>query len=136
MTEHQIYQWENEVRDNEVDLQGVVNNANYFIYMAHARHKHLQSLGLDFSQLHHEGYDLFLIKTDITFKDVLKSGDKFIVTSKLQPNGRIRFDFVQEIIRKSDGKVVTAAINTGTSVNSKTRRPSIPVKMKNLLGLL
>src|SRR3989339_1173783 len=101
-----IYHWESEVRDNEVDLQGVVNNANYFIYMAHARHKHLSSLGIDFQFFHTEGFDLLLIHTDMTFKDSLKSGDEFIVTSELKANGRIKFDFYQDVIRKSDNKVI------------------------------
>ena len=38
------YRIEFEVRDNEIDIQGVVNNANYFIYMAHARHKFLSEI--------------------------------------------------------------------------------------------
>ena len=38
------YRVEFEVRDNEIDIQGVVNNANYFIYMAHARHKFLSEI--------------------------------------------------------------------------------------------
>lgn len=36
-----IYKLEFEVRDNEVDVQGVVSNVNYPIYFAHARHKFL-----------------------------------------------------------------------------------------------
>jgi len=128
------YSWESEVRDNEVDVQGVVNNANYFIYMAHTRHKHLHALGLNFSELHQLGYDLFLTKTEITFKDALKSNDTFTVTSKLEPNGRIRINFVQQVIRKSDGKVVTEAINTGTCINTKTKRPEFPEKLKEILA--
>ncbi len=133
MTELTTYQWESEVRDNEVDLQGVVNNSNYFIYMAHARHKYLKELGLDFDQLHQEGFDLVLTHTDMTFKDALRSGDEFIVTARLESNGKIRVDFVQEVIRKVDGKVVTAAINTGTCINRNTNRPMLPEKLKQLL---
>lgn len=73
------YIWESEVRDNEIDVQGIVNNANYFIYMQHARHKHLKSLGLNFEQMHRDGFDLVLVHTEITFKAPLKSGDEFIV---------------------------------------------------------
>jgi len=120
------YVWESEVRDNETDLQGIVNNANYFIYMAHARHKYLKSLGIDFNQMYLDGFKLMLIHTEIDFKDSLKSGDEFLVTSILQPNGRIRFDFVQEVIRKNDAKVVTTAINTGVCISTRTGRPVIP----------
>ncbi|MBN2689343.1 MAG: acyl-CoA thioesterase [Gammaproteobacteria bacterium] len=134
MTDQQVFIWESEVRDNETDLQGVVNNANYFIYMAHARHKHLQSLGIDFAKMHEEGCDFFLIKSEVNFKAPLQSGDEFVVTSKMQPNGRIRFDFVQDVIRKSDNKVVVSAINTATAVNIETKRPALPDKIKELLA--
>jgi acyl-CoA thioester hydrolase len=126
--------WESEVRDNEVDLQGVVNNANYFIYMAHARHKYVKALGLDFAKLHDEGFDLLLIHTDIDFKDSLRSGDEFIVTSSLKSNGRIRFDFVQEVIRKADSKVVASAVNTGVCISTSTRRPIMPDVLLNAIS--
>jgi acyl-CoA thioester hydrolase len=129
------YTWESEVRDNETDLQGVVNNSNYFNYMMHARHKNMKSLGIDFAKMHAEGYNLFLINTEMAFKGSLRSGDEFIVTSQIEPNGRIRFNFVQEVIRKSDLKVVTTAINTVTCVSIATGRSTIPEILKSALGI-
>jgi len=128
------YICEFEVRDNETDLQGIVNNANYFVYMAHARHKHLKSLGIDFNKAHEEGFNLVLAHTDITFKASLKSGDEFIVTSILKPNGRIRIDFDQEVIRKSDDKVVAFAINTGVCISTTTGRPIMPEFLRAILS--
>lgn len=118
-----IHSFPFEVRDNETDLQGIVNNANYFIYMAHARHKYLKELGIDFFALHESGFDLVLVHSDITFKASLKSGDEFMVTSQIKPNGRIRFDIVQEVIRKLDNKIVTSAINTAVCIDNKSGRP-------------
>ena len=40
----ELYKLEFEVRDNEVDMQGVVSNGNYYIYFAHARHKFLKKI--------------------------------------------------------------------------------------------
>jgi len=127
------YKLELDVRDNEVDLQGIVNHASYVTYMAHARHKHLRTLGIDFNEMHQEGYNLVLIHSEIAYKDSLKSGDEFIVTSVLQPVGRIRIAFSQEIIRKSDNKVVTVATNTGTCLSISTGRPFIPEKLAKIL---
>lgn len=126
------YVWESEVRDNETDLQGIVNNANYFIYMAHARHKQLKALGIDFSQMHADGLNLVLVHTDMSFKNSLKSGDEFIVTSQLKPNGKIRFDFEQEIIRKADSKIIATAINTGACISTRTGRPVVPEALQKI----
>lgn len=125
--------WESEVRDNEVDLQGIVNNANYFIYMAHARHKYLREEGIDFAKMHEEGFNLVLVHSDISFKSSLKSGDEFIVTTTLNPNGKIRFDFVQDVIRKSDQKVVASAINTGVCISVSNNRPVVPEILKRII---
>jgi acyl-CoA thioester hydrolase len=128
------YSWESEVRDSEIDIEGIVNNSNYFIYMEHARHKHLKTLEIDFAKLHAIGYNLLLVNTEMAFKDSLRSGDEFIVTSRVEPNGRIRFNFIQEVIRKADAKVVTTAVNTATCVAVATGRPTIPDILKTALG--
>lgn len=128
----ETYIWEGEVRDNETDLQGIVNNSNYFIYMAHTRHKHLKMLGVDFAEVAQRGYNLVLVHTDISFKDSLKSGDLFSVTSKIETKGKVRVAFLQEVIRKSDGKVVAKATNTTTCIHAETGRPQFPEVIKKL----
>jgi acyl-CoA thioester hydrolase len=133
MKQNDVFTWEGEVRDNETDLQGVVNNANYFVYMAHARHKHVKELGIDFEAMYKKGFNLLLIRSEMDFKDSLKSGDEFIVTSKLVPGGRIRFGFEQEVIRKSDSKVVTKALNMAVCVSRETGRPTMPDELKAIL---
>jgi acyl-CoA thioester hydrolase len=124
------YACEFEVRDNEIDVQGVVNNTNYFIYMMHARHKHLKSLGIDFEAMHHDGYNLFLVHADVSFKASLVSGDEFIVTSRLKSNGKIRLLFEQEVIRKRDGKIMVSAVNTGVCISIATGKPVVPEVFK------
>lgn len=130
-----VFKWEDEVRDNEVDLQGIVNNANYFVYMAHARHKHLKQLGIDFAEFHKEGYNLLLYQTNMTFKSSLTSGEFFVVTSKLEAQGKIRFKFIQEVIGKKDQKVVATAENIATCICTKTGRPEFPKLLKEILGI-
>jgi len=125
--------YENEVRDSELDFQGIVNNANYFVYMEHARHKHLQSLGIDFVKMHEQGFDLVLVRTEIDFKAPLKSGDEFIVTSKLEGQGRIRFVFLQEVVRKSDKRIMATAKNIGTCILVATGRPVVSKELKSIL---
>ncbi len=125
--------WEGEVRDSELDFQGIVNNANYFVYMAHARHRHLKSLGIDCCTMHELGFDLLLKSATVDYKASLKSGDEFIVTSILEPVGRIRFVFCQDVIRKSDQKIVATGRNMGVCVARSSGRPFMPDALKILL---
>ena len=115
-----------EVRDNELDAQGVVNNANYFIYMAHARHQYAKKLGLDFVEMANNGQNLFLISSNIEFKQSLKSNDFFMVTSEVVLEGKIKFAFKQQII-KNDDTIIVNGYNICVCIDeTNRRRPYIP----------
>lgn len=121
------YRIELEVRDNEIDIQGVVNNANYFIYMAHARHKFLQEeLKIDFIEMAKANHNLFLINATIEFKKPLLPSQKFYVTCKLVPEGRIRFTFEQEIRLSSDNTLIAKGLNVGVCMDGNKNRPYVP----------
>lgn len=124
--ERETYQneLEMEVRDYECDLQGVVNNANYQHYIEHARHKWLESLGLDFAALHEQGIDLVVVRMEIDYKFPLRSRDRFVVCSRFEREGRLRLLCYQDIYRRPDEKLVARARVTATGVQNG--RPCIP----------
>jgi acyl-CoA thioester hydrolase len=121
-----------EVRDNEVDLQGVVNNANYFIYYAHARHKYFKHIGVSFAKMAEEKQYLLLVSTNIEFKKPLRAEDKFYVTCKLVPHeSSTRFAFEQEIRRK-DETLISQSHNVGVCINGNNKnRPYVPDVIKS-----
>jgi acyl-CoA thioester hydrolase len=111
-----------EVRDYECDLQGVVNNAVYQHYLEHARHKWLESIGLDFAKLHKDGVDLVVARVEIDYKFPLRSRDSFIVQTGISREGRLRLVFNQGIFLKPDNRPVLLAKVIGTAL--KDGRPS------------
>lgn len=116
-----------EVRDNEVDIQGVVNNSNYMVYMAHARHKFLHSINIDFAEMARNKQNLFLLSSTIEFKNALKPNDLFYVTCRLIPEGRIKFAFEQEIRLASNDLLIAKGLNVGVCIDANNRnRPYIP----------
>ncbi len=130
-----IYKLEFEVRDNEVDMQGVVNNANYFNYFAHARHKFLKEMGISFSEMSDNKQYLFLTSTSIEFKKALKAEDKFYVTCELVPEGNIRIAFKQELRHLSDDTLMAKSHNVGVCIDGNNRnRPYVPEILKNLIA--
>src|SRR5450759_43991 len=112
------------VRDYECDLQDVVNNANYLHYLEHARHQFLISKGVSFVQLHDEGTDLIVTKVEIDYKYPLRSRDEFMVTVVIQREGNARIQFIQEIYRLPDLKLIIKAKVTG--VATRKGRPVHP----------
>lgn len=115
------YQLEMQVRDYECDIQGIVNNAVYQNYLEHCRHQFLNRVGLDFAQLHNDGIDAVVIRAELDYKFPLRPGDDFIVSLKMAKQGKLRVIFNQQIIRKTDEKLMVNA--TITAVLTKNSRP-------------
>ena len=109
------------VRDYECDLQGVVNNAVYQNYLEHARHELLQASGINFAAMTAKGFHLIVIRAELDYRRSLKSNDEFSVCSKLQQLSKLRFEFLQEIYRSSDQKLMLQARIIGTCLNQRGR---------------
>jgi len=120
---------EMKVRDYECDLQGVVNNARYLHYMEHARHEFLLDRGIDFAELAAEGIHLMLTRVEVDYKRPLRPGDRFRVSVQVQPVSRLKFCFVQQVVRE-DGTVMVDARNYGVAVKGGR-----PVRFEPLLAL-
>jgi len=121
------------VRDYELDLQGVVNNANYQHYLEHARHLFLISKGIDFVELHNKGIDLIVTRAEIDYKFPLRSLDKFVVRLNITREGNARLVFNQDIYRLPDEKHVVHAKVTGVATSNG--RPIPPGNLIKQLGL-
>ncbi len=113
-----------EVRDYELDLQGIVNNSVYQNYLEHARHKFLQAVGIDFAAMHQEGRDPVVTRAELDYLQPLKSGDLFYVGTKLSHEGRLRHIFHQEIIRYRDEAIVCKAKITATVLRNGRPAPA------------
>lgn len=92
-----LFEIEFTVRDYELDSQGIVNNSVYQNYLEHARHQFLKSIGLNFNELHRQGTDAVVYKVELLYKKALRGDDRFIVTTRAEPSGNVRFIFYQEI---------------------------------------
>jgi acyl-CoA thioester hydrolase len=113
------------VRDYECDLQGVVNNAVYMNYLEHARHEFLKDRGIDFAEVTRQGIHLVVVRAELDYRASLTSGDTFSVRTWFEMDGRLRYAFLQQIIRVSDGKVMLNGKITATSIN-ESGRPFVP----------
>lgn len=112
------------VRDYELDLQGIVNNSVYMNYLEHARHEFLNDCGINFNQLHLDGYDAVVIRAEIDYKKSLKSGDEFVVKTTARREGRLKIVFQQQIIRTTDLAImVNASVFTACIHKNKPVEP-------------
>lgn len=128
------FELEFSVRDYELDLQGIVNNAVYQNYLEHTRHEFIKHKGLDFQQLHIEGYDAMVVRSEVDYKRSLTSGDKFVVKIGAEREGRLRIVFHQQIVRIPDETVMLNAKIFAACIHNN--RPVEPLVILEKLGLL
>ncbi len=104
-----MFSLELEVRDYEIDSEGIVNNAHYQHYLEHTRHKFCQEAGLSFKDMQERGLFPVVNKVEIEYKTPLRSLD--VMVSKLWvENVGVRFIFHQTIINKETGNVAVEAV--------------------------
>lgn len=110
------------VRDYEVDVQGIVNNANYLHYLEHARHEFCRACGVSFAEMHRAGIDPVLRRVDIRYIHPLTLGEDMRCTLTLRREGA-RFIFHQQIFGYPDGRaIVDADVTVVTLENGKLTR--------------
>lgn len=104
-----------EVRDYELDCEQIVNNANYLHYMEHTRHKFCEDAGMSFIEMHKRGIDAVVRKIEMTYRQPLRGGERFISCLSVEKKGPC-FVFHQDIL-KSNGEIAVEAIVTIAIIN-------------------
>ena len=105
----EVFSVDIEVRDSELDAQGIVNNANYLHYYEHARHRFLRSRGVDFVAMHEEGLDAIVFRIEVDYRESLRSGDEFSVSVSVLREGSLKLVFAQELVKRSNGHLASSA---------------------------
>lgn len=112
------------VRDYEVDVEGIVNNANYLHYLEHTRHEFCESAGLSFRKMHLDGIDPVLSRVEIDYKTPLTLGEHFVSKLNLRRRGPI-FIFEQDIYKTDGTPVVLAKVSVACIENGRLSRGEI-----------
>ena len=119
------------VRDYECDLQGIVNNGAYFNYMEHARHEFLLTHDINFAMLAARNIHLVVIHAELEYLHSLTSGDIFRVEVCIKKTSKLKFSFLQKIVRLSDEKVCAKGVITGVALNAQ-KKPFVYAEIEEL----
>lgn len=124
MSKEYSFELEFTVRDYELDMWGVVNNAVYQNYLEHTRHQFMKAAGVDVADSHAHEMVPMVSRVEIDYKSPLRSGDRFVVRLGLRRQGRLRFIFDQDIYRLPEETVVANAVVTAVIIQNG--RPVAP----------
>ena len=128
-----IFELPIKVRDYEVDVEGIVNNANYLHYLEHTRHEFCESAGLSFAKMHEMGWAPVLRKAEIEYITPLRLGETMISKLGLRRDGA-RFIFTQDIYKPDGTPVIKASTTCVCLENGRlTRGDSLAEAFKKYL---
>jgi acyl-CoA thioester hydrolase len=119
------------VKEEHIDVQGIMDGLYYPFYMEHCRHDFIrEELGFDFEEQAKNGVYMVLSQYKLNFVRSLKKGDEFSVTCSVftDKDNLPRLHFKQSILM--NGKVMTKGIFTGTCVPAAGGRPYLPEELK------
>lgn len=116
-----VYELEMKVRDYEVDVEGIVNNAVYLHYLEHTRHEFCDQAGLSFRAMHEQGIDPVLSKVEIEYKHPLGLGDRMVSKLGISRRGPL-FIFRQDIFKPDGTPVVLARVEVACLENGRLSR--------------
>lgn len=116
-----IYETTLEVRDYEIDMQGIVNNANYQHYLEHTRHKFCQWAGLSFGAMHAMGIDPVVRKVEIEYLNSLRADDTMVSKLALERRGA-KFIFHQDIFKPDGTHVIRGKVTIVELIDGRLGR--------------
>lgn len=119
-----IFTLEMQVRDYELDYQGIVNNANYLHYLEHTRHEFCQQAGLGFGEMHQRGIDPVLARITVDYYRPLRGSDRFVSCLRLTRKGP-RFVFDQDIYLPDGTPVIRAKVTIACIENGQLTRGDV-----------
>ncbi|MCF0218456.1 MAG: acyl-CoA thioesterase [Muribaculaceae bacterium] len=99
------------VRDYELDIQGIVNNAEYLHYLELTRHAFCDYVGVSFGEMTERGLAPVVRHADMEFISSLTSGDEVLSCLNISRKGP-RFFFHQDLYRLHDKQQVLKAVIT------------------------
>jgi len=120
------------VRFAETDAQGVVYNGNYFTYFEVGRVNYFRNLGIKFSALANNKYDITVAEASCQYKSPAFFDDELEIFVRIPEIRHTSFIFEYLILRKSTGELIACGHTVMVILNRETKRPTaIPDEIKN-----
>ena len=117
------YKSEMRVRFGETDLQGVVFNANYLLYVDTAQMDYLRTIGVPYFDMLERGYDIVIVDASLQFLAPARFDEVLEVYARIYEigNSSIRMDY--EIYEAESGRFVARAQTAYVIVGKDSQKP-------------
>ena len=122
------YKSEIRVRFGETDLQGVVFNANYLLYVDTAQMDYLRTIGVSYQDMLERGYDIVIVDASVQFLAPAHFDEVLEVYARIYEIGNSSIKMDYEIYEAESERFVakaqTAYVIIGKEAQTSVRVPS------------
>ena len=121
------------------DHAGVMWHGSYLNFLEEARINALNKVGISYSNLSRQGFEMPVVSLEINYKISLTHGEKIVLITQFKLKNKIRLN-CKTLFLKSNGDVAAESL-IGLVVVRKTNESmklvrSLPAQIKNILLLL
>lgn len=117
------YKSEMRVRFGETDLQGVVFNANYLLYVDTAQMDYLRTIGVPYFDMLERGYDIVIVDASLQFLAPARFDEVLEVYARIYEIGNSSIKMDYEIYEAESGRFVARAQTAYVIVGKDSQKP-------------
>ncbi|MEF8906662.1 MAG: thioesterase family protein [Haloarculaceae archaeon] len=115
--------WENRVRFEETDRQGIVFYGNYVTFQDETVTQFFRETGFDYTQRHQE-WDVHVVNVDLNYHGQADVGDELVHGVRVDAFGTSSMTFEYAARRVDDGSLVVEGSVTHVAVDGETGEPT------------
>ena len=118
----------------DTDQMGVVYYANYFRYFEAARGEYLRVRGGSYQAMEQDGLMLPVVEALCRYKAPARYEDVLVIRTKVDSIRRASLLFTYDVVRESDGKLLSTGSTTHACVGRDGRPFPVPDSLRALLA--
>ncbi len=115
----------------DTDMAGIVYYANYLRYIERARSEIVEEMGVDQRAMRAEDIVFVVSRVEADYLGSARLGDRLIVETTHESQGRVRWLFRQEV--KRGDEVIFRAVVTAVCMTTAGKPTRLPAKIRALL---
>ena len=117
------------VRYADTDKMQFVYNGKYLEYFEVGRTELLRNVGLPYSNIEKEGYQLPLMEAGLKYKNPAHYDDVLLIEAKLEELYSAKVHIEYSITKESDKSIIATGFTTHMFIRTDNKKPTRPPKI-------
>jgi len=116
--------WENRVRFEETDLQGVVFYGNYVTFQDETYSQYLRDIGYSYADMESAGWDIHVVNVDMDYRGQATFGDELVHGFRVARIGDSSMTSEYQARRAEDDALLAEGTVTHVAIDEETGEPT------------